>query len=155
ELKALDSALDHPEKPVMAIVGGAKVSTKIDLLSHLIDKVSVLVIGGAMANTFLAAQGHPVGKSLYEADALETAKRILGAAERAGCRILLPSDVVVAKEFKANAPAKTLPITLVPDDGMILDIGSETVAAITRALEKSRTVIWNGPLGAFEVPPFD
>lgn len=155
ELEALDKALHTPERPVVAIVGGAKVSTKIELLENLVGKVDRLVIGGGMANTFLAAQGFEIGKSLCERDQLETAKKIIARAKEKNCQLILPRDVVVAKEFKANAAAMTLPAARVPADGMILDIGSETLADIATAFSDAKTVVWNGPLGAFETPPFD
>ncbi len=155
ELKALDVALGNPTHPVVAIVGGAKVSTKISLLGNLVKKVDALVIGGGMANTFLAAQGHKVGKSLCEHELLDTARRILANARSANCEIILPTDVVVAKEFKAGAPCQTVSITDVPDDGMILDVGKDTLAYIAGRIDTAKTVVWNGPLGAFEIPPFD
>ncbi|MEM8631120.1 MAG: phosphoglycerate kinase [Pseudomonadota bacterium] len=155
ELTALEAALGAPERPVVAVVGGAKVSTKLDLLGNLVDKVDRLVIGGGMANTFLAAQGIDTGKSLAEHDMAGTARDILAKAEDAGCSILLPSDVVVAREFKAGAASETLPATACPPDAMILDAGPDTVAAIARVFEGCKTLIWNGPLGAFEIPPFD
>ncbi|NDV00857.1 phosphoglycerate kinase [Pseudoroseicyclus tamaricis] len=155
ELTALEKALGNPARPVMALVGGAKVSTKLDLLLNLVAKVDTLVIGGGMANTFLAAKGHGVGKSLCEHDLLGTAREIMAKAETTGCKILLPEDVVVATEFKANAPSKIVHADSVPDDMMILDAGPIAVAAIATALGRSQTLIWNGPLGAFEIPPFD
>jgi phosphoglycerate kinase len=155
ELEALALAVGHPKRPVIALVGGAKIASKIDLLNNLVTRVDVLVIGGGMANTFLAARGVKVGASLCERDLGPTARAIEVAATRAGCKILLPIDAVVAKEFKPHADARTISVDLVPDDAMILDIGSATVAAIATALEAAKTVVWNGPLGAFEVPPFD
>lgn len=155
ELEALDKALGSPVRPVVAIVGGAKVSSKIDLLENLVSKVDVLVIGGGMANTFLAAQGHDVGKSLCEHDLADTARRIVKAADAAGCRILLPSDGVVAWEFAANARHETVKVSAVPADAMILDAGPETVKEIEAALDNAKTLVWNGPLGAFELTPFD
>lgn len=155
ELEALDKALGTPVRPVVAIVGGAKVSSKIDLLENLVSKVDVLVIGGGMANTFLAAQGHDVGKSLCEHDLADTARKIVKAADAAGCRILLPSDGVVAWEFAANARHETVKVSAVPADAMILDAGPETVKEIEAALDKAKTLVWNGPLGAFELTPFD
>ncbi|NOD95799.1 phosphoglycerate kinase [Ruegeria sp. HKCCD6228] len=155
ELQALESALGAPERPVTAVVGGAKVSTKLELLGNLIDKVDYLVIGGGMANTFLVAQGVSVGKSLAETAMKDTAAEILAKAESTGCRIVLPRDVVVAETFEANAPHQVLPADQCPDDGMILDAGPESVAAIIEIFEKSKTLIWNGPLGAFELEPFD
>lgn len=153
ELAALESALGNPVRPVVAVVGGAKVSTKLDLLGNLVAKVDTLVIGGGMANTFLAAQGIDVGKSLCEHDLADTAREIM--AKAAGCTILLPSDVVVAREFKAGAENETVPVSACPEDAMILDAGPDSVAAINAALEKAKTLIWNGPLGAFEIEPFD
>ena len=155
ELRALDAALGNPTHPVVAIVGGAKVSTKISLLGNLVKKVDTLVIGGGMANTFLAAQGKKVGKSLCEHDLLDTARRILANARSANCEIVLPTDVVVAAEFKPNAAAQTISTDAVPDDKMILDVGTDTLAYIAGRLETAKTVVWNGPLGAFETPPFD
>jgi phosphoglycerate kinase len=137
------------------VVGGAKVSTKLDLLSNLIEKVDTLVIGGGMANTFLAADGLDVGKSLCEHDLAETAREIMKKAETTGCEILLPSDVVVAHEFAGGAEHTTVAATAVPHDTMILDAGSDTVARIGAAFEDAKTLIWNGPLGAFEIAPFD
>ncbi|WP_062204618.1 phosphoglycerate kinase [Aureimonas sp. AU12] len=155
ELEALEKGLGKPEKPVIAIVGGAKVSTKIDLLQNLVKQVDCLVIGGGMANTFLAAQGKDVGKSLCEHDLADLARTILANAEEAGCTILLPTDAVIAREFKANAASKTVPVDAVPADAMILDVGTESVAAITAWIDKAKTLVWNGPLGAFEIQPFD
>ncbi|NIY72685.1 phosphoglycerate kinase [Marivivens donghaensis] len=155
ELEALDKALGNPARPVVAIVGGAKVSTKLDLLGNLVGKVDHLVIGGGMANTFLAAQGINVGKSLCEHDLADTAREILSKAEAAGCEIVLPRDVVVAKEFKAGAENDTVVPESVADDGMILDAGPETVAYISGIFDNAKTLIWNGPLGAFEIEPFD
>ncbi|GMG81339.1 phosphoglycerate kinase [Paralimibaculum aggregatum] len=155
ELSALERALTAPERPVVAIVGGAKVSTKLDLLGNLIHKVDEIVIGGGMANTFLAAQGLPVGRSLCEHEMGGTAREILGKAAAAGCAIHLPKDIVVARAFEANAPHETLPADACPEDAMILDAGPETVAALAARFEAARTVVWNGPLGAFELPPFN
>jgi phosphoglycerate kinase len=155
ELEALELALAKPDRPVAAIVGGAKVSTKLDLLGNLVGKVDVLVIGGAMANTFLAAQGKAVGRSLQEADMHETAREILDRAEKAGCRIVLPSDAVIATELKSHAPTRTVSVDAVPADSMILDVGPRTIDSLTELLPELRTVVWNGPLGAFETPPFD
>jgi phosphoglycerate kinase len=155
ELKALDAALGSPVRPVIAIVGGAKVSTKLDLLANLVRKVDTLVIGGGMANTFLAAQGIAVGTSLAEHEMAGTARDILTRAGEAGCTILLPSDIVVSTEFKAGAEAQTLPADRCPPDAMILDAGPDTVKRIEAAMASARTLIWNGPLGAFEIPPFD
>ncbi len=155
ELTALEGALGTPVRPVTAVVGGAKVSTKLDLLGNLVAKVDTLVIGGGMANTFLAAQGVDVGKSLCEHDLADTAREILTKAEAAGCTILLPTDVVVAREFKAGADNETVAAAACPADAMILDAGPETVAAVGAALDASKTLIWNGPMGAFEIAPFD
>ena len=155
ELDALETALGAPKHPVVAVVGGAKVSTKLALLSNLVTKVDHLVIGGGMANTFLAAQGHSVGTSLAEHDMTDTASDILARATATGCEIILPSDVVVAREFAANAPHQTVAINLCPADGMILDAGAQTVARITDCCSTAKTLRWNGPLGAFELEPFD
>lgn len=155
ELGALEAALGTPKRPVVAVVGGAKVSTKLELLGNLVAKVDTLVIGGGMANTFLAAQGHEVGTSLCEHDLADTAREILAKAEAEGCTILLPSDIVVARKFAANAPSETLPATACPKGAMILDAGPDTVARISAALADAKTLIWNGPLGAFEIEPFD
>jgi phosphoglycerate kinase len=155
ELEALHAALGDPQRPVMAIVGGAKVSTKLELLGHLVSKVNVLVIGGAMANTFLAAQGIAVGKSLQEVEVHAMARDILAGAKTVGCEILLPTDAVVARELKANVPTETVSITAIPADSMILDVGPATVATLITHIGALRTLVWNGPLGAFETPPFD
>ena len=155
ELGALEKALENPERPVVAVVGGAKVSTKLDLLGNLVTKVDTLVIGGGMANTFLAAQGIDVGKSLCEHDLAETAREIAQKAMDAGCEILLPRDVVVAREFKAGAENETVPVENCPADAMILDAGPDSVAHIAQVFERSKTLVWNGPLGAFEIAPFD
>ncbi len=155
ELGALEKALGTPDRPVMAVVGGAKVSTKLDLLGNLVSKVDHLVIGGGMANTFLAAQGIDVGKSLCEHDLADTAREILAKADTAGCEIILPRDIVVAREFKAGADNETLAPNACPADAMILDAGPDTVAYIAQVLEAAKTLVWNGPLGAFEIEPFD
>jgi phosphoglycerate kinase len=155
ELEHLHKALGDPAHPVMAVVGGAKVSTKIDLLNNLLAKVDVLVIGGAMANTFLAAQGRDVGKSLCEEQEFDTARTIVSAATDAGTVIILPSDVVVAKEFKENARHRTTDVFDVKDDEIILDVGPATVEEFKRRLLNTATLVWNGPLGAIENPPFD
>ena len=155
ELAALDAALGNPVRPVVAVVGGAKVSTKLDLLGNLVSKVDHLVIGGGMANTFLAAQGIDVGKSLCEHDLADTARAILQKAKAAGCEIILPRDIVVAREFKAGAASETLSPDACPADAMILDAGPATVAYIETVLSSAKTLIWNGPLGAFEIPPFN
>lgn len=155
ELRALETALTDPQRPVVAVVGGAKVSTKLDLLGNLVRKVNTLVIGGGMANTFLAAQGHDVGKSLAEHDMADTARDILARADEAACEILLPSDVVCATEFAANADNVTVAADACAPDRMILDAGPNTVARIAAVFETAKTLIWNGPLGAFEISPFD
>ena len=155
ELEALDAALGNPVRPVAAIVGGAKVSTKLELLGNLVGKVDVLVIGGAMANTFLAAQGKGVGKSLQEAEMHAMALDILTKAKAANCQIVLPTDAVVAREFRANPPTETVSVEAVPADTMILDVGPASVAALIEQLPSLKTLVWNGPLGAFETPPFD
>jgi phosphoglycerate kinase len=155
ELTALENALGHPVKPVVAIVGGAKVSSKLDVLTHLVSQVQHLIIGGGMANTFLAARGLNVGKSLCEHDLADTVRNIIDNAEAAGCTIHLPYDVVVAKEFKANPPTRTVSVTEVADDEMILDAGPAAIEQFGDVLKICRTALWNGPLGAFETPPFD
>jgi phosphoglycerate kinase len=155
ELKHLDKALGDPERPVMAVIGGAKVSTKIALLENLVKRVETLVIGGAMANTFLAAEGIAVGKSLYEPDHLETARRVIHLSIESGAAILLPVDAVAATAFKAHAPHRTVEIGGVHSDEMILDVGPKTIAAFESRLHTTRTLVWNGPFGAFETPPFD
>jgi phosphoglycerate kinase len=155
ELEALEKGLGNPKKPVIAIVGGAKVSTKIDLLMNLVKKVDALVIGGGMANTFLAARGAQVGKSLCEHDLAGTAKQIMIEAASAGCAIVLPSDGVVAREFKAGATNEVVPIDLVPADAMILDIGPRSIEYVVSVLARVKTLVWNGPFGAFELEPFD
>jgi len=155
ELEALSQALTHPQRPVLAVVGGAKVSTKLDLLANLTSKVDQLIIGGAMANTFLLAQGKPMGKSLVEPDLLDTARQILATAKSNGCTILLPEDLVVAGEFKAGTFSRAVSVDTVPTDMMALDIGPLSVARYVAALDECKTMVWNGPLGAFEIPPFD
>ncbi|MDJ0613578.1 MAG: phosphoglycerate kinase [Rhizobiaceae bacterium] len=155
ELEALEAGLGNPQKPVIAIVGGAKVSTKLDLLSNLVSKVDMLVIGGGMANTFLAAQGTDVGKSLCEHDLADTARNIFAEAEKENCEIILPTDVVVASEFAANAPNKIVAAGECPADQMILDAGPKSAEAIGEKIRTAKTLIWNGPLGAFEIEPFD
>lgn len=155
ELEALDAALGNPQRPVCAVVGGAKVSTKLELLGNLVRKVDVLVIGGAMANTFLAAQGVHVGRSLQEADMHATARDILAEAHRAGCEIVLPTDAVVSSEFKPNPPTEIVSARAIPPGAMMLDVGPATVQALRDRLPDIRTLVWNGPLGAFETPPFD
>ncbi|MDE2334261.1 MAG: phosphoglycerate kinase [Rhodospirillales bacterium] len=155
EIEALTRALESPARPVAAVVGGAKVSTKLELLGNMLAKVDALVIGGAMANTFLAAQGRTVGRSLQEAELHATARDILDAAARRGCKVLLPVDAVVASEFRAHAPTRVVAIGEVPDEAMILDVGPASIAALEAELAGWKTVVWNGPLGAFETPPFD
>lgn len=155
ELDALTQALETPKRPVAAIVGGAKVSTKLELLGNLSKKVDFIIIGGGMANTFLAAQGKSVGKSLCEHDLAETAREIVAAAKAAKCEIVLPSDAVVAKEFKANAPSRTTDVAHVGDDEMILDAGPRSVTEVENILKACKTLVWNGPFGAFELKPFD
>lgn len=155
ELDALEKALGTPEKPVLAVVGGAKVSSKIDLLKNLVTQVDALAIGGGMANTFLFARGHSVGKSLCERDLADTAKEIEVIAKGHGCDILLPRDVVAAKDFAANAAHRTCGLDEVSDDEMILDAGPQTIAILASAMDVAKTLVWNGPLGAFEIEPFD
>ena len=155
ELTALNKALGNPEHPVAAVVGGAKVSSKLDVLRQMVEKVDHLIIGGGMANTFLAARGVNVGKSLCEHDLADTANDILAAADHADCTVHLPYDVVVAKEFRANPPTRTVNVHEVADDEMILDIGPAAVEALSDVLKTCKTLVWNGPLGAFETPPFD
>jgi len=155
ELDALSKALDAPTKPVIAIIGGAKVSTKIDLLENLVTKVDALVIGGGMANTFLHAQGVGVGKSLAEKDLAATALRIVEKANAANCAIILPVDAVVAYHFAANSPSHAYGLDAIPADGMILDVGPQSIARIHAAIDDAATLVWNGPLGAFEMTPFD
>jgi phosphoglycerate kinase len=155
ELTHLQKALGNPERPVLAVVGGAKVSTKIALLENLVRRVETLVIGGAMANTFLAAQGIKVGKSLHEPDHFETARKVIHMATESGAAILLPTDVVVAKEFKAGAAHRTVPVADIADDEMVLDVGPASIKAFENRLAATRTLVWNGPFGAFETTPFD
>ena len=155
ELEALTKGLEKPTRPVCAIVGGAKVSTKIDLLENLVGRVDRLVIGGGMANTFLHAKGIAVGKSLAERDLAETAQKIMARAKETGCELVLPVDAVVAKEFKAGAASNVHMIDTIPEDGMILDLGPASVERVKAAIGDSRTIVWNGPLGAFEIKPFD
>lgn len=154
EVEALDMVLEAPQRPVGAVVGGAKVSSKIEVLKNLIPTVDYLIIGGGMANTFLAAIDRPMGKSLYEPDALETALEILGLAELEGCRIVLPSDLVVASEFAANAPNRVVAAGSIPDDMMALDVGPKSRAEAIDVLRECKTLLWNGPFGAFEIEPF-
>jgi phosphoglycerate kinase len=155
ELDALNKALEAPTKPVIAIVGGAKVSTKIELLENLVTKVDALVIGGGMANTFLLAQGVNVGKSLAEKDLAATALRIFEKATASKCAIILPVDAVVANQFAANAPSHAYGLDAIPADGMILDVGPQSTARVQAAIDDAATLVWNGPLGAFEIAPFD
>jgi phosphoglycerate kinase len=155
ELEAFEKVLDKPARPVVAIVGGAKISTKLDLLSNLLAKVDVLIIGGAMANTFLMAQGKQVGRSLVERDLLDTAQKIMDQAKKAKREIVLPVDAVVAEKFEANAPSRVVDVNAVPDNAMILDIGPKSVEQVISVLARAKTLVWNGPFGAFEMEPFD
>lgn len=155
ELEALEAALSNPSRPVVAVVGGAKVSSKLDLLGNLVEKVEFLIIGGGMANTFLAAKGLSVGTSLCEHDLTETAREIMAKGKNSGCKIVLPKDIVVAQEFKENAPHEVVSAENCPEVGMILDAGPESTKAIIDVFENCSTLIWNGPLGAFEITPFD
>lgn len=155
EIAALDAALENPERPVGAIVGGAKVSTKLALLENMLEKVDVLAVGGAMANTFLAAKGYKVGKSLKEEDMLDTARQIMAQAEAKKCELILPVDVVLSEDFMAGAPTAIAPVTDIPDGWMALDVGPETVKLLKEKLAGLKTLVWNGPLGVFEMPPFD
>lgn len=155
ELAALDAALENPERPVGAIVGGAKVSTKLELLENMLEKVDVLAVGGAMANTFLAAKGYKIGKSLKEEDMLDTARQIMAQAKAKNCELILPVDVVLAEDFMAGAPTAVAPVTDIPDGWMALDVGPETVKLLNQKLAGLKTLVWNGPLGVFELPPFD
>jgi phosphoglycerate kinase len=155
ELDALGKALEHPQRPVAAIVGGAKISTKLDLLGNLLKKVDALIIGGAMANTFLLAQGKKVGKSLAEADLVPTAQKILAEAKAAKREIVLPVDAMVAEKFEAHAPSRVVDVDHVGDNEMILDIGPRSIEQVISVLARCKTLVWNGPFGAFEVEPFD
>ena len=155
ELTALTAALETPRRPVLALIGGAKVSTKLDLLRFLIGKVDILVVAGAMANTFLFAQGREVGRSLCERDMADSARQTLDLAHQRNCRVVLPEDVVTAAALAPGVAPRTVGIEAVRSDAMILDIGAETVTRIGELLEEARTLVWNGPLGAFETPPFD
>jgi len=155
ELEALTAALENPAHPVIALVGGAKVSSKLDVLGNLVARVDAIIIGGGMANTFLHARGIDVGASLCEHDLADTVREIEAKARAAGCEILLPVDGVVAAKFEAGAPARTVPIDAAPSDMMILDVGPDSVAALNAKLADCKTLLWNGPLGAFEIPPFD
>ncbi len=156
ELEALEQALGSPKRPVMAIVGGAKVSTKIALLENMVGQVDMLVVGGGMANTFLHAKGVPIGKSLHEADFADTANAIMAAADKSGCEVILPTDALAASEFAAHAPHETVPTDqAVAGDKMILDVGPDSIARVKAGMDRAATLVWNGPLGAFEIPPFD
>jgi phosphoglycerate kinase len=155
EIEALESALASPKRPVVAVIGGAKVSSKIDVLENLAGKVDALVVGGGMANTFLLAKGIAIGKSLAEPDLVGTARKIMAAADKAGSTIVLPTDVVVAKAFKEGAETTVVPVDAVPADQMILDIGPKSIDAVKAWIDKAATLVWNGPLGAFEIAPFD
>jgi phosphoglycerate kinase len=155
ELQHLAAVLEAPERPVAAIIGGAKISTKLEVLGHLVARMDVVVIGGGMANTFLHARGSAIGASLAERDMAEQARAILARAEAAGCTVVLPEDAVVAKALKVDVESRTVAIDAVPADMMILDIGPASVDALLRAVRRCRTLVWNGPLGAFETPPFD
>jgi phosphoglycerate kinase len=155
ELVALSRALDHPERPVAAVVGGSKISTKLELLGNLVRRVDRLVLGGGMANTFLFAQGVAIGKSLCEADMADQARAITAAAKQAGCQLVLPVDGVIARELKAGAATEVVGIDAVPEDAMILDIGPTSIAYVNQQLALCKTVVWNGPLGAFEISPFN
>jgi phosphoglycerate kinase len=155
EVEALSRALEQPGRPLVALVGGAKVSTKLELLGNLIEKVDALVLGGGMANTFLFGKGTPVGKSLCEREMADTARAIMAKADERGCEVVLPSDARIARKLEAGAPSEVVPIGRVPEDAMILDLGPGTARAIEERLAKARSLVWNGPLGAFEVPPFD
>jgi phosphoglycerate kinase len=155
ELTHLQKALGDPARPLLAVVGGAKVSTKIELLQNLVAKVEVLVIGGAMANTFLAAEGVAIGKSLYEPDHLETARKVVHMATESGAALLLPTDVVVAKEFKQDAANRIVPVSEIAADEMVLDVGPASIQAFKNRLVTTKTLVWNGPFGAFETRPFD
>ncbi|MBW8816397.1 MAG: phosphoglycerate kinase [Caulobacterales bacterium] len=155
ELSALDRALGQPERPVIGIVGGSKVSTKLDLLKHLVTKLDKLAIGGGMANTFLFAQGHDVGASYCEKELAETAREIIRLAGQNNCKLFLPLDIVVAEKLAPGAPARVRPVGSIDEHERILDAGPETVERLCRAMDNSRTLVWNGPLGVFEMPPFD
>jgi phosphoglycerate kinase len=155
ELKALSAALDAPERPVAALVGGAKISTKLELLGNLVAKVDRLILGGGMANTFLAAKGVAMGKSLVETEMLDEARSIMAKAGEAGCEIVLPTDGGGGKEVKEGGASETVSVDAIPGDGMMLDIGPESIAGLKTALAECRTLVWNGPLGAFEIAPFD
>lgn len=155
EIEALSKALEHPKRPVAAVIGGAKISTKLALLGNLIEKVDVMILGGGMANTFMAAQGTPIGKSLCEHEMLDTAREIMAKAKAANCEIMLPIDGAIAKEFKEGVDPITAPVELIPEDGMMLDIGPISAEMFEDRLAECKTLVWNGPLGAFELEPFD
>lgn len=155
ELDALESALGNPDRPVAAIVGGAKISTKLDVLNNLVSKVDILILGGGMANTFLYAAGMEMGKSLYEKDMKDQVFEILDKAEENGCAVFLPMDGKAADEFKANIPFDTVPMSAIPEDKMVLDIGDDTIQSLCQMIDQCKTIVWNGPLGAFEIAPFD
>lgn len=155
ELEALEAALSAPKRPVAAVVGGAKASTKLQILENLVTRVDAIILGGGMANTFLLAQGHAVGASLVEADMVEMAGRIIAGARANGCRLILPTDALVAREFAAHAPNRVTSVEAIAADEMILDVGPQSIAAVTAFLESCATLVWNGPMGAFEIPPFD
>jgi len=155
ELAALDAALSQPKRPVVAVVGGAKVSTKLQILENLVTRVDGIILGGGMANTFLMAEGHAIGTSLVEADMLGMAADIVVAAKTNDCRLILPVDAMVAREFKANAQHRIVPVNKVAEDEMILDVGPESIAAVNDFIKGCETIVWNGPMGAFEIPPFD
>ncbi|MCH2546699.1 MAG: phosphoglycerate kinase [Alphaproteobacteria bacterium] len=155
EVEAFDRLLENPQRPLMAVVGGAKISTKLEILEHLCSKVDTLVIGGAMANTFLLAQGKAIGTSLHEPNLVETAKRILAHAKKEGCAIILPQDVVVTHKFAPSAPCEVVSVENMPNDKMQLDVGPETVLSVATHIRNSKSLIWNGPMGAFETRPFD
>ena len=155
ELDALRAALVTPEKPVFAVVGGSKISTKLDVLQNMIEKVDYLALGGGMANTFLYAKGYDIGQSLCEKDMVNAAKDIMLKAEKIGCEIILPKDVIVVTELKENAPYKTVAVSEIPADGKAIDVGPQSIAYITEKVKASKTVVWNGPMGVFEIKPFD
>ncbi|MCB1722021.1 MAG: phosphoglycerate kinase, partial [Alphaproteobacteria bacterium] len=155
ELNALDAALEHPQKPVAAIVGGSKISTKLGVLNNIVQKVDYLILGGAMANTFLYANGTDVGSSLCETNMKEEALKISETAKKHGCEIVLPIDSIVVNELKLNAPSETVDSQAIPDDKMAIDVGPKSIAYVENILEKSKTLLWNGPMGVFELKPFD
>lgn len=155
ELNALSAALNTPEKPVLAVAGGSKISTKLGVLKNLVQRVDYLVLGGGMANTFINAKGVDMGRSLCEKDMADTAKEIMNTAEKHGCEIIIPQDVVVAKELKKDADHQTVSIKAIPEDAMAIDIGEETASYIEEKVKQCKTIVWNGPMGVFEIPPFD